>query len=268
MSKYIVYLRTNTVNGKQYVGQTNNFQRREYDWYNINWDYAGSLINNARKKYGVENWNTEILKECSTVDETNYWETFYIKQLNTKYPSGYNLTDGGEGSIGCVFSDERKKKLSEKMKGEGNPFYGRHHTEETLEKLKNRKISDETRKKLSEARKGKESWFKGKHLSEEMKTRLSEMFKGKHHSPSTEFKKGVTPWNTGKHLSEEVKEKIMNAKGKTVYQYTIDGKLVKVWKSTKECGRNGFCQARVAACCRGDYGCKTYKGYKWSYVPL
>ena len=59
---YIVYLRTNTVNGKQYVGQTNNFKRREYDWYNINWDYAGRLINNARKKYGVENWDTEILK--------------------------------------------------------------------------------------------------------------------------------------------------------------------------------------------------------------
>ena len=110
--KYTVYLRTNKVNGKQYVGQTNNFKRREYDWYNINWGYAGHLINNARKKYGVENWDTVILKECSTVDETNYWETFYIKQLNTKYPSGYNLTDGGEGSIGCVFSDERKKNIA------------------------------------------------------------------------------------------------------------------------------------------------------------
>lgn len=265
---YTVYLRTNKINGKQYVGQTNNFKRREYDWYNINWGYAGHLINNARKKYGVENWDTVILKECSTVDETNYWETFYIKQLNTKYPSGYNLTDGGEGSIGCVFSDERKKKLSEKMKGEGNPFYGRHHTEETLEKFKNRKISDETRKKMSEARKGKEPWIKGKHLLEETKIRLSEMFKDRHRSPSTEFKKGNMPWNTGKHLSEETKEKIMKTKGKTVYQYTIDGELIKVWNSTKECGRNGFCQVRVAACCRGDYGCKTYKGYKWSYVPL
>lgn len=53
---------------------------------------------------------------------------------------------------------------------------------------------------------------------------------------------------------------------KKVYQYTLDGTLVKIWNSTKECGRNGFCQSAVAACCRGEY--KQYKGFRWSYVPL
>ena len=53
---------------------------------------------------------------------------------------------------------------------------------------------------------------------------------------------------------------------KKVYQYTLDGELVKEWSSTAECGRNGYNQGSVAACCRGAL--KTYKGYIWSYVPL
>ena len=50
---------------------------------------------------------------------------------------------------------------------------------------------------------------------------------------------------------------------KKVYQYTLDGKFVKEWKSTAECGRNGFDQSSVSACCRGER--KTHKGYIWKY---
>lgn len=53
---------------------------------------------------------------------------------------------------------------------------------------------------------------------------------------------------------------------KTVYQYTLDWELVKAWESTAECGRNGFNQGDVAACCRGEI--EQYKGYRWSYVLL
>lgn len=62
---------------------------------------------------------------------------------------------------------------------------------------------------------------------------------------------------------------------KQVYQYTLDGELVKVWNSTRECGRNGFNQSAVAKCCNGGFNykgrwinCKIFKGYKWSYSPL
>lgn len=266
--KYTVYLRTNLINGKQYVGQTGDFKRRENYWNNPKWEYAGKYINAARAKYGTSNFKTDILKECDAKDEANKWEMYYIKLLNTKAPNGYNLTDGGEGSIGAIVSEETRIKLSEAMKGENNPFYGKHHSEETIEKLRNRIITDEWRKKISESAKGRKSPNKGKHFSDEAKRKLSEATKGMHRSLSTEFKKGHMPWNDGKHLSEETKNKIMKTKGKKVYQYTLDGKLVKIWNSTKECGRNCFCQTRVAACCRGEYGCKTYKGYKWSYEPL
>ena len=55
---------------------------------------------------------------------------------------------------------------------------------------------------------------------------------------------------------------------KKVYQYTLDGELVKIWLSTMECGRNGFTQSAVSACCNGKKYYKTYKGYIWSYEPL
>ena len=55
---------------------------------------------------------------------------------------------------------------------------------------------------------------------------------------------------------------------KTVYQYTTAGELVKIWKSTMECGRNGFHQGNIVSCCNGKNGWKTYKGYRWSYTPL
>lgn len=57
-----------------------------------------------------------------------------------------------------------------------------------------------------------------------------------------------------------------NAKSKTVYQYTLDGKLVKIWPSTQECERNGFWHTSVGRCCRGEQ--KQYKCYMWSYEPL
>lgn len=51
---------------------------------------------------------------------------------------------------------------------------------------------------------------------------------------------------------------------KVVYQYTLNGELVKIWNSTRECGRNGFNEGNVASCCRGER--KTHKGYIWKYV--
>ena len=58
-------------------------------------------------------------------------------------------------------SEETKKKISEASKGEKHPMYGKHHTEETRQKIsksnKGRKRSEETKNKISEARKGKKN---------------------------------------------------------------------------------------------------------------
>ena len=63
---------------------------------------------------------------------------------------------------------------------------------------------------------------------------------------------------------ERVAEKTTNGKcSKPVLQYTLDGEFVREWKSTAECGRNGFNQGNVVACCRGKL--KKYKGFLWEY---
>lgn len=59
---------------------------------------------------------------------------------------------------------------------------------------------------------------------------------------------------------------ISEKKSKVVYQYSIDGKLIKIWASTQECGINGYHRGAVAACCRGER--KLHKGYIWSYTEL
>ena len=65
-------------------------------------------LNNAIRKYGVEDFIVELIEYCemSNADER---ETHYIKELNSLFPNGYNLKNGGS-----VFthSDESKKRVS------------------------------------------------------------------------------------------------------------------------------------------------------------
>ena len=72
--------------------------------------------------------------------------------------------------------------------------------------------------------------------------------------------------------SQRVAETQTNGKrSKHVYQYTLDGRLVKIWPSANECGRNGFSSGNVSAACSNKYireGNNRYKGFIWSYVPL
>ena len=71
-------------------------------------------------------------------------------------------------------------------------------------------------------------------------------------------------------VSEETKNKMSEANvnnpklSKQVVQYTLAGELVKVWDSTNECGRNGFSQGNVSACCNGKR--KTHKKFIWRYL--
>ena len=58
-------------------------------------------------------------------------------------------------------------------------------------------------------------------------------------------------------------ERAAKARSKKVLQLSLSGDLIREWESTKECGRNGFNQGAVAACCRGER--KQYKGFLWMY---
>ena len=116
---YTIYLRTNKVNGMQYVGQTKDFKKREQDWKYLKGKYANNFITEDRNKYGLKNFNVVIIGHCETKEEAYELEEKYIKELGTKYPNGYNIGDGGAGGKGskCIkLSEETKKKLSDAHK--------------------------------------------------------------------------------------------------------------------------------------------------------
>ena len=205
-----IYLITNNLNGKIYVGK--------HSTDNLNDCYMGSgkLIKLAYNKYGIENFSKKILAFADTEDELNDLEMFYIKDLDAK-TKGYNLTDGGDGIIGYEYSDETKRKISAARKG-------KLLSEEQKQKLsvahKGKQHSEETKRKMSCTRKGKPSPTKGKPMSEEAKHKISEAMKGKNkgkkfgpHSNDTKQKmsEAMQGKNKGKKFgprSEEVKRKI------------------------------------------------------------
>lgn len=60
---------------------------------------------------------------------------------------------------------------------------------------------------------------------------------------------------------------IVKEQSKQVYQYTLDGKLVAIWKSASEVQKKlAFNNSCISRCCNGIT--KTSYGYKWSYEPL
>lgn len=71
--------------------------------------------------------------------------------------------------------------------------------------------------------------------------------------------------NYGTHNQRQAK-----TKGKQVYQYNLDKKLIRIWESTSECQRNGYSHSAISLCCRNKYrfGNNTYKGFIWSYDKL
>ena len=59
---------------------------------------------------------------------------------------------------------------------------------------------------------------------------------------------------------------IIDEQSKQVYQYTIDGKFIKAWKSAVAVKKEfGFDNTSITRCCNGEY--KSSNGYKWSYLP-
>lgn len=136
-----IYCIENIINNKKYIGQSQDVSLRS----KLN-HKDSPAINNAISKYGYENFEIYIIEYCD-IGVLNEREIFWIKELRSHVSEhGYNISWGGN----C-------------------PMRGRHHSKETKEILRKKKlgtkISLETKKKQSNARKGKPSNTKGTKLS-------------------------------------------------------------------------------------------------------
>lgn len=251
----IIYKITNKQNGKIYVGQTINDLEFRFNQH----CRKGCYLYEAIKKYGVENFDKEIIDTATTREELDKKETYWIKKLNSIYPNGYNLTYGGvhyeiseetrekhkqycgekHPAFGTHLTEEHKHKLREAFSGEKNPFYGKKHSKEVIDYLRKinlgKKSSEEKKKKLSEMFSGVNNPFYGKTHTNEAKKKISETRKkyvGKNHPMA----KPVICLETG-----------------IIYDY--------IGQAAKELSLHG---SHIGQCCKGKL--KTYGGYHWAFV--
>ena len=191
-----IYIITNTINAMQYVGITKDLNRR---WkQHKSSDGSSRYLHPAIKKHGIENFVFTHVADAFDLDCAKFIEKLLIKEKNTKAPFGYNLTDGGEGTIGYVFSEESKQKMRDSAKGQERSIESNIKRSITLKGNKNslgKLRSEETRAKMSVAQTGR------KH-SEESRKKISKGHLGKKHSAETIAKR------IGKKPSAETLEKL------------------------------------------------------------
>lgn len=162
-----IYCIENKINNKKYIGQSIHIHRRWSEHkYDLNANmHANDYLQKAWNKYGQDNFEFTIVEFCD-VCQLDKREQYYISFYNTiDRNHGYNLIM--EDGVNRIIDDSTREKLRQAYKkrkifpdisGENNPMYGKRHSEETKEKIRQARIgkspSDDTREKLSQARIG------------------------------------------------------------------------------------------------------------------
>ncbi len=248
-----IYLITNMINKKQYVGQTRRPDINERWRQHKMCKMAGRHLAGAYEKYGIENFKYQIICICFDEDCDRYEEE-YIKKFNTMSPNGYNLKGGGhfsklhpesiekmKESLKKVWTEEKRKEMSERFKGVNAPNYGK-------------PISDEQKEKLSES--GKKYW---KTMSKEEYERIckerKERFKGI--APS---QKAIDALAKGREMNETCHRK-------PVGKYDLNDNLIEKYASITDANKKtNICYSTIARVCAKSGRNKTAGGFMWKYV--
>lgn len=221
----VVYSYTNTADDdKMYIGETPRESTRRDSWNNPGNAYAGRKIAQARKEYGLEPWEYQVLERHysdSLEDLENILverEIFFINLYDTMR-NGYNANLGGSGHRGGQ-TDESRKRISQNHRS-----YQSEETKMLLSAaMRGHDVKEITRKKISTGNSGKVR-------TEEVKQAQSERMKGQ---VPMAAKEGADRWREangggfwkGKTMSEEAKSKMKKAqqdRGTAVIAHFPDG---------------------------------------------
>lgn len=200
--KFTIYLHR-CPNGKCYVGMTSQdiFRRwRNGLGYKNNKDFYPDI-----EKYGWDNIEHIVIEEKLSREDACESEKYNIKKYNCIYPNGYNLSIGGDVSYISERGRIRLSEIAKRRVGEKNPFYRRHHTENT---------------KIIISKKANER-YKAKEIQEKISLSLKEYYKT-HDNP----KKGKAISNNQRAYIDSKKEKIN--------QYDIYGSYIQTFNSLTE----------------------------------
>ena len=217
---YQIYIITNIINAKQYVGITNNLERRFADHRRA--DRKNSVLHQAIHLHGIDNFIFSHIASAFNLDCAYSIEKMLIIEHNTKAPFGYNLTDGGDGIVGLTedskkrmsrlgskHSEETKKKISKSGLGK---VRARDSVQRGAEKRKGRAVSKEQRDKISQK-------LMGRKIPPEVIAKRSGSIKGVCRGPMSEERKrnislaklGKEPSNKGGFHTEKAKAKMKAA---------------------------------------------------------
>lgn len=148
-SIYSIYKVTNTINNKVYIGFDSKWPNRQNEHkYNLN--LRNQKLYCAIRKYGWNNFTWEVIYQSK--DGTHclqVMESYFINEYDS-FRNGYNLTLGGEGSLGRLTNNITKNKISQALK---NKPKSKKHIQKMSETRKGKIPSPESLKKRSETMK-------------------------------------------------------------------------------------------------------------------
>ena len=153
-----IYKIINLLNGMIYIGQSKKPYNKTKSYFG-----SGTKIKGEIYVHGKENFIKEILEEVNNINELNSRESYWIEFFDSTNPKkGYNIRYGGNDS---KFNEEFKKNISNSTSGDKNPFYGKKHKPESIEKMSNSKL-------------GNKNPNFGKVINEESKLKISNTLSG------------------------------------------------------------------------------------------
>lgn len=211
----IIYKALNKINNKVYIGQTvRSLEERMKGHKNASLDSdRKQYFYNAIRQHGWDNFEWSILKECSSIEELNESEKYFVKEFNSNNTDfGYNMTDGGDNGLHV---QETKDIISEKLKKPKS----KEHIESLKKEAQRRKeegvgfFSEEARQnQIKNTPRGEEHPLFGTVRPDSVKQAISEKKTGVSNGPCTpERAAAISKGKTGKKrepFSEEWKQKI------------------------------------------------------------
>jgi len=196
---YYVYVITNLINNKKYIGMSIN----KKSWYREHYYGSGKLIKQAIVKYGKENFKKEIIKEFQNEIDTRDYERYLIQETNAVDDyMYYNLCCGGYGGAvkGHIVTEETRQKISNNRKGIK-------HTKETKKiiSLKTKGINNRNQESLNK-------------MSNSMKEHWSNLSSDKR----KEIGEKISLSNKGKTPSDETREKLSKCNATLTKEQVIE----------------------------------------------